>query len=200
MKWEYRFTSLWFRSLSRSADIWFLDWCNSFLSSFNRLQQEINKTRMIYIYWKYTVWNWTQIQQGKNKIKLIKPLKRHMRNGSFWGNVVFEKEVIFHSNNKRLQAWRLLQCIWKHTNLCDKGVFSFIILLQLWWPIEHKFSQVCYFMHMLEVRRLVFDKYQRCPVPLMTIVSCFLPNIFFYSCNMTLMFLYLFISTANTLY
>ena len=28
-------------------------------------------------------------------------------------------------------------------------MFFFIILLQLRWPIESKFSQVCYFMHML---------------------------------------------------
>ena len=40
------------------------------------------------------------------------------------------------------------------------GVFSFIISLQLWPPIELKFSRVCYFMYIVEiykVRRLVFD-------------------------------------------
>ena len=39
--------------------------------------------------------------------------------------VVFEKEVIFHANIKRLQAWSLLLDIWKHTNLFNKGVFFF---------------------------------------------------------------------------
>ena len=35
--------------------------------------------------------------------------------------------------------------IWKHTTSCDKAGFSFIILSQLRWPIEFKFSRVCYF-------------------------------------------------------
>ena len=54
--------------------------------------------------------------------------------------------------------------------MCDKGVFSSIILSQLRRPIEFKFWQVCYFMHVEihQVRRLVFDIYQRCPVPLNT--------------------------------
>ena len=33
--------------------------------------------------------------------------------------IAFEKEVIFHSNNKILQAWSCLLCIWKHTDLCS---------------------------------------------------------------------------------
>ena len=33
----------------------------------------------------------------------------------------------------------------KAHNLCDKGVFSSIIISQLWQPIEFKLSQVCYF-------------------------------------------------------
>ncbi len=39
--------------------------------------------------------------------------------------------------------------IWKHTILCNKDVFSFTIFLQLQWPIEPKFEQLCYFMHVL---------------------------------------------------
>ena len=35
----------------------------------------------------------------------------------------------------------------KAYKLCDKGVFSSIILSQLRRPAELKFSQVCYFMH-----------------------------------------------------
>ena len=34
-------------------------------------------------------------------------------------------------------------------DLCDKGVFFFHIISQLRRPIEFKFSQVCYCMHML---------------------------------------------------
>ena len=54
----------------------------------------------------------------------------------------------------------------KAHNLCEKSVSSAIIL---WQAIELKFSQVCrYFMHVEihQVRRLVFDNHQRCPVPL----------------------------------
>ena len=45
---------------------------------------------------------------------------------------VFEKEVISDSNIKRVQTWSLFLGIWKHTNLCNKDIFSF----QLRWPIE----------------------------------------------------------------
>ena len=37
----------------------------------------------------------------------------------------------------------------KAHNFCNTGVFSSIIISQLIRPIEFKFSQVCYFMHML---------------------------------------------------
>ena len=66
-----------------------------------------------------------------------------VRNGSLWNNVVFEKEVICHSNIKRLLAWNPLQAS-KRSPLCSKGMFSFIFLLQLQWPIESKISQVCF--------------------------------------------------------
>ena len=45
--------------------------------------------------------------------------------------------------------------IWKHTTSCDRGVFSFMVISQVWRPIELKFSQVCcYFMHMLRYTKL----------------------------------------------
>ena len=101
-----------------------------------------------------------------------------MRNCSLWSNIVFEKEVISHSNVKRLQAWSL----WykasekKHTNLCNKGVFSVIILLLLRRPIEPKFSPICYVCVYVglcvwtqQVRVLVFDNYHRCPIPCKTL-------------------------------
>ena len=60
----------------------------------------------------------------------------------------------------RIWFWDLRFRIWglkiKHLKAhnfvwpwCDKGVFSFINIPQLQRPIELKFSQVCYFMHML---------------------------------------------------
>ncbi len=51
----------------------------------------------------------------------------------------------------------------------QQGCFSFFIFLQLWWPIEPKFLQICYFnayVGIRQVRILVFDNYQTCPVPL----------------------------------
>ena len=53
-----------------------------------------------------------------------------MRNGSLWSNVVFEKEVIFHEfdfETSDLEFEVSKSSIWKHTTLCDKGVFSFIL-------------------------------------------------------------------------
>ena len=75
-----------------------------------------------------------------------------VRNSSLWSNVVFKKEVIFHEfdfETSDLEFEVSKSSIWKHTTSCDKGVFSFIIISQLRRPIELKFSQVCYFMHML---------------------------------------------------
>ena len=75
-----------------------------------------------------------------------------MRNGFLWSNVVFKREVIFHEfdfETSDLEFEVSKWSIWKHTTLCDKGVFSSIILSQLWRAIELKFSQVCYFVQML---------------------------------------------------
>ena len=79
-------------------------------------------------------------------------------------------EVIFHEfdfENSDLEFEVSKSRIWKHTTSCDHGAtrvfFSFIIILQLQWPIELKFSQVCYFTEYVEihqVRRLVVDNYQ----------------------------------------
>ena len=63
------------------------------------------------------------------------------------GKVVFEKEGI-SKLNKSLQAWSPFLSIWKHKILCITGIFSFIILLQLRWPIEwknHRFVMLCMF-------------------------------------------------------
>ena len=49
-----------------------------------------------------------------------------MRNGSLWSNIVLRKRNILTQIKKRLQS----EGIWKHTNLCNKGVFSCIIPLQ----------------------------------------------------------------------
>ena len=63
---------------------------------------------------------------------------------STWSNLVINGSLAIS------HLWvRLLAIIWKQTKLCKKGAFPFIILLQLRWPIESKFSQICYFMHML---------------------------------------------------
>ena len=61
-----------------------------------------------------------------------------MRNSSLWSNIVFEIEVIFQEfdfKTSELDFEVLKSSIWKHTTSCDKGVFSFIILLQLKQPI-----------------------------------------------------------------
>ena len=81
------------------------------------------------------------------------------------GKVVFEKEGI-SKLNKSLQAWSPFLSIWKHKILCITGIFSFIILLQLRWPIEWKKSQICYVVHVWihQVRILVFENYPKCPV------------------------------------
>jgi hypothetical protein len=49
-------------------------------------------------------------------------------NGSLWGYIVFEKEVIFHEfdfETSDLEFKVSKSSIWKHTTSCDKGVFFF---------------------------------------------------------------------------
>ena len=76
-----------------------------------------------------------------------------VRNSSLWSDVVFKKKkILFHQfdfETSDLEFEVSKSSIWKHTTLCDKGVFSFINISQLRLPIELKFSQVCYFMYML---------------------------------------------------
>ena len=80
-----------------------------------------------------------------------------MRNGSLWSDKVFKKEERifnkFYFETSDLVFWGLKISIWKHTTSCDTEVFTFIIISQLWPPIELKFSQVYYFMHMLRYTR-----------------------------------------------
>ncbi len=61
------------------------------------------------------------------------------------------------------------QCIWKHTILCNKGVFSFVISVQLWWPIEPNFHRFVIFhahVGIHQVRILVLNNYRRYTPPL----------------------------------
>ena len=51
--------------------------------------------------------------------------------------VVDKKEVIFHKfdfETSELDFEVSKASIWKHTTLCDKGVFSFIATLTTNWP------------------------------------------------------------------
>ena len=78
------------------------------------------------------------------------------------------------TNNKRLQAWSLLLCIWKHTSLCNKGVSSFIIPCKFHDQLNPVTNWVQVltgllfyaFVGIQQVRILVFDNYQTSPVPL----------------------------------
>ena len=91
-----------------------------------------------------------------------------VRNGSLWNDVVFEKEIIFHEldfETLDLEFEVSKSSNWKNRTLCDSGFFSFIIILQLRWPIELKLSQVCYFMHMLSEKTGLLQL-PMCPVSL----------------------------------
>ena len=97
-----------------------------------------------------------------------------MRNGSLWSNVVFEKEVISHWNiwiEFETSAEVSKSSIWKHTT-CAARVFcqpliscNFANQLS---PNFHRFVILCIHVEIFQVRRLIFDNYQRCPVPLNT--------------------------------
>ena len=80
-----------------------------------------------------------------------------VRNGSLWSDVFFKKEVIFHEFDFKTSELDFVvskSSMWKPTTLCDEGVFSFIIISQLRWPVKLKFLQVWYFMNMLRYTKL----------------------------------------------
>ena len=60
--------------------------------------------------------------------------------------------------------------MWKHTTLCDKGVFSFTILTTLTtnWAQIFGGSLFYAYVEIHQVRRLVFVNYQQCPESLRT--------------------------------
>ena len=95
-----------------------------------------------------------------------------MGNNSLWSNVFIWDRGNFslkYFNMKETSGLKPISGIWKHTQLCNKGVFFFIVFLQLRWPIELKLSQICYLMHIIQihqVRTLVFGDYKMCPVAL----------------------------------
>ena len=87
-----------------------------------------------------------------------------MRNGSLWSNVVFKKEVISHWIIWiELETWGLEIKLLK-----AQGCLFFKYFTQFLQPIEfkfHRFVILCIEIH--QVRRRVFDNYQRCStVPL----------------------------------
>ena len=84
-------------------------------------------------------------------------------------NVVFEKEVIFHSNNT-LKAHKFVQQ--RRFLFHYSRTFSTTDWVQI-------FTDLLFYAYVgiHKVRVLVFDNYQRCPVPLNTYSNCLLPTI-----------------------
>ena len=72
-----------------------------------------------------------------------------VRNGSLWSNF---QQIWFRDLKFRIEVSK--SSIWKHTTSCDQGFFSFIVISQLRWPIELKFSQICYFYAYVEIHQV----------------------------------------------
>ena len=92
-----------------------------------------------------------------------------VRNGSLWSNLVFEKEVVSHSNIKILQAWSLILGIWKHTNLAIRAFFpphNSLATAMTNWALTFTDLLFCAFDEIHQVRIMVFDNNHWCPVPL----------------------------------
>ena len=62
-----------------------------------------------------------------------------VRNGSLW---IWFWDLRFRIRGLEGKHLKAHNFVWQ-------GVFSYIIISQLRWPIELNFSQVCYFMHIL---------------------------------------------------
>ena len=87
---------------------------------------------------------------NESVIKVIDGIKHCEKRLPLKFSVVFKKEVLLHSNGKRLRRPEAFFQASESTHICaTRLLFSFIILLQHRWPIESKLSQTWYFMHML---------------------------------------------------
>ena len=92
-----------------------------------------------------------------------------MRNGSCWSDVVFEEEVIFHTfdfDTSSLEFEVSKSSIWKHPTSCDKGVFFFQLSRNSDDQSRSNYTGLLFYRYVEkhQVRRLVFDNYQKCPV------------------------------------
>ena len=92
-------------------------------------------------------------------------------NGSPWSNVVFKKEAISHP--KILRTWDLKPFI-RHLNSAESTQFcaSRVFFISLFscnstnWAKMFVVLLFYAYVGIHQVRKLVFDNYQRCPVPL----------------------------------
>ena len=94
-----------------------------------------------------------------------------MRNGSCWSDVVFEEEVIFHTfdfDTSSLEFEVSKSSIWKHPTSCDKGVFFFQLSRNSDDQSRSNYTGLLFYRYVEkhQVRRLVFDNYQKCPLSL----------------------------------
>ena len=78
-----------------------------------------------------------------------------VRNSSLWSDVVFEKEAIS------------LEFDLETSSLEFDSVFSFINISQIRQPIDLKFAQVCFFMHMLR-----YTKWEDWSLTITNIIYC----------------------------
>ena len=98
-----------------------------------------------------------------------------MRNGSLWSNVAVEKDVIFQQNIwiefETSQLRSRVQGIWKHITCATRVFFLPFFSRNFGDQLSstfHRFVMLICICWDTLVRILVFDNYQRCPVPLMT--------------------------------
>ena len=89
-----------------------------------------------------------------------------MRNGSLWSNVVFQKELNYHSIFKDYRAWSFFLDIWKH-------IFLSLISCSFDDQLISNFHTLLFYgyVEIHQVRILVYDNYQRCPMPVRKILS-----------------------------
>ena len=84
-----------------------------------------------------------------------------MKNGSLWSNTVFEKEVISHSNNKRLQLKPFIMHLKAHKVMQQGCVFFHYSLATLMRNCTKISPNLLFYVGIQRVRILLFGNYQR---------------------------------------
>ena len=141
-------------------------WVTGALDSFFRIMSKFRKKESSAPVTVLTLWcdiHSFQERSSWKSFRMAPPLFHSIWNNNIVSNLP-QWDILFCKNEWKSGGAirKVIPTIYSKLRVTRVCFFSFIIISQLRRPIELKFSQVCYLMHVEihQVRRLVFDNYQ----------------------------------------